>query len=483
MNLKSSFNISMDQNDKKENSTFKKKKGASEYTFGDYRETLYIKPKNSDEYQNNSPSKPVIIYSVAFVLFVISDFIFGNSYFYSSCSVSAFIQQFEFLQYIGHFCSSVLTYWTILYLIFVLPISSFGYIKTTHYLVLFFGQLWCISWLKVAYGKSRPMLQCEKVKAWSCSCDYGMPSGHSSIGAMNGYILGDFILTYLKIKYSKKENGGLEAEEVESKFRWVRILAWAMGVSVALSRIVLGVHSWNQVVYGFGLGLMILFWVNEETWRRWVLQIGLSTRSGRHVVLFIGLGCLAISAGIFNICYFKAQSREDNPEINPPMWEKCQDCDGTFKTQSLVGMSGVYMISAFVIGLYLNSLTKQRSQNLTDECSTKKLCQRIFVNAVLQTVYLFTILLSLLILSLDQDVLDKQSKMVYVTCSVLGVCAFFLVLWIIYFRPLILACCNLAIKKDFIQPNIGFKKRESLTFAESLQHQKRFETDEEEDEQ
>jgi membrane-associated phospholipid phosphatase len=157
--------------------------------------------------------------------------------------LTTWIQKLEFLKPVAIFCSSVLTFWVVIYIFYVLPISPFGYVKTTHYLALFFCQFQFVSWLKVAYGQSRPVLQCDSVKAWECACDYGMPSGHSSIGIMNGYILGDLILTHLKLKYTK--DGKSTAKEVEEKFGWIKIVSWVFGVSVGLSRIVLGVHSWS----------------------------------------------------------------------------------------------------------------------------------------------------------------------------------------------------------------------------------------------
>ena len=119
------------------------------------------------------------------------------------------------------------------------------------------------------------MLQCEDVQAWECACDYGLPSGHSSIAIVNSYIAADAIMTSLKKKYKSQKKGGLNPEQVESKFAWIRIVGWVIAFFIGFSRIVLGVHSWNQVLLGFSIGILCKDWFNEEVWRTCLLWVGL----------------------------------------------------------------------------------------------------------------------------------------------------------------------------------------------------------------
>lgn len=454
-----------------------KPKGPSEYVLQDKYEQMYKSLDGRTESGESKPRLGLILFTAAFCIFVVSDFFFHKTYFSSSCKLTVAIQKAAFLEPISTFFSTVMAYWTVAYLLFVLPISPFGYVKTTHYLVIFFAQLWCLSWMKPAYGRSRPVLQCPDVKVWSCACDYGMPSGHSSIGAMNGYIMGDFILTHLKMIYSQKTEGTLSPQQVESKFRWVRILSWVLGACVALSRIAYGVHSWNQVVTGFCLSLIILHWLNEETWKKCVLRIGLSTRSGKNTILYFGIATFALSYGIFQVVYSVAIKRPDIPDHDPPLWDRCPNCEKTFKTNSLTGMGGVFMISAFFISLYFNSLTKERSQGLNDECGPGKFCKRIVISTLLMFVFIILVFffsfIAIAILG-GQSVVDKGG--IYIISIMAAVILYSFVVWIIYWRPLILTCCGLAIKKDFIQPNIGFKKN-------TVQQFERFNTNGEDDDE
>lgn len=302
------------------------KKGLSEYTF---EEEIHGKYKRASTGKKKHFDTKLKIFTIVFLVFVISDFFLSDIYFNSSCKVTELIQKAKFLELVSTIFSGPLTFWTIIYLLFFLPVSPFGYIKTTYYLMIFLAQLWLMSWMKPTYGRSRPNLQCEAVKNWSCVCDYGMPSGHSSIGCMNGYILGDFILIHLKQREAKK-NDGLTHLQVEAKYKWVRILSWCIGVAIALSRIVLGVHSWNQVVIGFGMSLLILNWITEQVWRAFILRVGVSTRSGKNTFLYIGLAIMAISALVFKIVYSITEERE-TPTKNPPKWERCPECNKSFK--------------------------------------------------------------------------------------------------------------------------------------------------------
>ena len=77
------------------------------------------------------------------------------------------------------------------------------------------------------------------------------------------------------MKYKNKTNGGLSSEQVEAKFWWVRALAWVLAILIGLSRVVLGVHSWNQVLLGFAIGILVKDWFNEEVWRKCLLWVGL----------------------------------------------------------------------------------------------------------------------------------------------------------------------------------------------------------------
>lgn len=126
------------------------------------------------------------------------------------------------------------------------------------------------------------------------------------------------------------------------------------------------------------------------------------------------------------------------------------------------------MIPAFILGLYFNSLTKQNSQNLPEDCDRKKLVKRIVISTVLMTAFLILVFILAFIvgsfLSIKEGDEDANSLLTFIFSVVAAYIFFALVIWIIQLRPLILNRLGLAIKKDFIQPNIGMAKKSVLTF-------------------
>jgi membrane-associated phospholipid phosphatase len=82
----------------------------------------------------------------------------------------------------------------------LLPVISDNYITTIYYYFLYFGQITLVVLLKATYGRGRPSIIGSEVTAYKCSCDYGMPSGHSSSAFMGYVIIVDFFdRVYFKI--------------------------------------------------------------------------------------------------------------------------------------------------------------------------------------------------------------------------------------------------------------------------------------------
>lgn len=116
------------------------------------------------------------------------------------------------------------------------------------------------------------------------------------------------------------------------------------------------------------------------------------------------------------------------------------------------------MLGGFIISIYFNSLTIERSQGLSTECDTKKFLMRVIINTVLLVIFLGAMIFLGFIIVLIFKIKKIQDKNLDFVSIIFGIAFVSLITWIIYWRPLILSCCGLAIKKDFIQPNIGMKK-------------------------
>ena len=101
-----------------------------------------------------------------------------------------------------------------------------------------------IAILKQAYQQSRPIWVSSEINTyeWLCPTDFGNPSGHSYVSFP--------LFEPLIVKYI-----GFE----KLKIAWIFLIFF--GIIVPFSRMYLGVHSMNQVFFGFSFGLawIVLF--------------------------------------------------------------------------------------------------------------------------------------------------------------------------------------------------------------------------------
>lgn len=121
-------------------------------------------------------------------------------------------------------------------------------IRTIVHLTYLMGGLFFMVVLKQAFQESRPFWYNPNISIfeWFCPTDFGNPSGHSFIAfAMYEPLISDFVGT------GKKK---------------INLFIWAIiAVLVVISRMYLGAHSFDQVVYGSLIGMSFLviyrFWL------------------------------------------------------------------------------------------------------------------------------------------------------------------------------------------------------------------------------
>lgn len=107
-----------------------------------------------------------------------------------------------------------------------------------------------MAYFKLAYADPRPYMISEKIHPWSCSREFGNPSGHAQASAM--VALGVF-LDYFHGKQ-------IDSNAPPKYTSWA---AYLLGAALALfwattipySRFLLGAHSLDQLVYGSTLGI------------------------------------------------------------------------------------------------------------------------------------------------------------------------------------------------------------------------------------
>ena len=254
---------------------------------------------------------PVIVLCL-FLTFICADLFLHETFMLESCDLTSNMQSVlgNFGKVISDILSGPLSYWVVPFL-FLLPCISDNYISTLHYYFLYFGQITIVILLKASYGRGRPTIIGKNVTAYKCSCDYGMPSGHSSSACMTFLILIDF---FNRSVFQVQSMIGLRF--VTSWLRtFFKYVCYTMIVAICWSRLYLGVHSFNQVIYGFMTSLTFYLFFDRETFK------GLMRKVNTVVLKKIGFMLLFITPLIVYI-YFFFMTRRTTPKLWK-YWSRC----------------------------------------------------------------------------------------------------------------------------------------------------------------
>ena len=129
----------------------------------------------------------------------------------------------------------------------IIIIFNFSLIKV---IICFFGLTICIyiqSIMKMIYGNSRPFLENHQLFKGICDGGFGNPSGHALVSCYFYLILINYIINH---KYFNDR----------AILKIILTLVFLISlILVILSRLILGLHSINQVIYGSLLGIWIFY--------------------------------------------------------------------------------------------------------------------------------------------------------------------------------------------------------------------------------
>ena len=109
-----------------------------------------------------------------------------------------------------------------------------------------------MAYFKLAYADPRPYMISEKIHPWTCSKEFGNPSGHAMASSIFSIVL------FLDIFHGKPIKGS----DVPQESSWcVYIVSALLGLfwatSIPFTRFLLGAHSLDQLVYGSTMGILI----------------------------------------------------------------------------------------------------------------------------------------------------------------------------------------------------------------------------------
>ena len=225
----------------------------------------------------------------------------------------------------------------------IIVLWFFTLIKSYVYLMGFIFCLQFHSMMKIWYGNKRPFWQDPSLYKGICDGGFGNPSGHS--------ITTSFLYLSLFFYYT-------QAKVTRDKYKILIIillfcLFWI--VMILLSRIILGMHSVNQIIYGTSLGLIIssfIFIVFK------IHQLPVSIykkffREKKYKYIILSILCVFIIITISNVFIFNKEF--DYDKYNDILDKLCEKKVPKYRRFNLDGLFGSITILA-LLGMYLGQI-------------------------------------------------------------------------------------------------------------------------------
>ena len=225
----------------------------------------------------------------------------------------------------------------------IIVLWFFTLIKSYVYLMGFILCLQFHSMMKIWYGNKRPFWQDPSLYKGICDGGFGNPSGHS--------ITTSFLYLSLFFYYT-------QAKVTRDKYKILIIillfcLFWI--VMILLSRIILGMHSVNQIIYGTSLGLIIssfIFIVFK------IHQLPVSIykkffREKKYKYIILSILCVFIIITISNVFIFNKGF--DYDKYNDILDKLCEKKVPKYRRFNLDGLFGSITILA-LLGMYLGQI-------------------------------------------------------------------------------------------------------------------------------
>lgn len=263
----------------------------------------------------------------ALVAFVVIDIIWDDMFLEHSSDLSLALQTWG---------GKPLEIWGLVYTTFfayvTLPILYFHFVYAKrqllalYYFFLYgFALMFCL-WIKLAFYKGRPYVVNLGLKG--STCDPGMPSGHTVL-AISGY----YVIHQIVVRELFPGNRGAKLASA--------VLCSITALSIMLSRITLGDHSYNQVLMGALISANVILNVDFEGFCEYVVRLPKCTKSLLLPIEVINFAYLVA------MCFLNHAYRE-----NPSFWKymsKNPSCQNTF----VIGAAMSVPFNSWFIGCFL----------------------------------------------------------------------------------------------------------------------------------
>jgi membrane-associated phospholipid phosphatase len=245
---------------------------------------------------------------------------------------------------------------------FILMITIFSTCNIYHtfvYTFVCYFSMFICAWLKLIWQQERPYWISDEIIPFECEPGFGYPSNHVLTTVVSFMILFEILFQHFNIE-----------SYVNSKiFYWVGIsVTFLLCASIGLGRIVQGVHSLDQVIFGLLMGLAIYYFFLHLT----VLKINdmnffLNLISNRYQSA--KLLTLMIFIYLIFLVHIYFTPIEYNPEYVGRVLLKCPT--STPFAKSVFASGQYFMIPSMILGILYdvkyNYLKKFKTQELPHE--------------------------------------------------------------------------------------------------------------------
>lgn len=284
------------------------------------------------EINYSDASFPVgVKYSLICCLLVVSGLSLasGRSILLWSSNISYSLQQFggRPLMWLAQLFSTVLTVWTIPVVIFYNHLSNNSKDSYYHFVKFMTANAIGVTF-KTLFYQGRPYLVHKDV--YGCTCDPGMPSGHS-IMAVSGYYMAYVILS--------QRTGYFKSNPLATKI--LRFVCLLFPLGIMWSRVQLAAHSVDQISIGALISLNVIVWFDRTFFEK--LYAYLEQKPFHMPFAFTIL--MTIFGSVF--IWINHEKREDTNFWL--YWDKCPACLNTFVVAASRNVALVFVLPGFMM--------------------------------------------------------------------------------------------------------------------------------------
>ena len=219
----------------------------------------------------------------------------------------------------------------------------FSLIKSSIYISGFLFVLQFHSMMKIWYGNTRPFWIKGKLYKEICDGGFGNPSGHS---ITTTYI---YLTLFIYLKESKFLGKNLCVQIII----FIIFLFWIL--LIIFSRIILGLHSLNQIIYGSTLGIIVFLFITQ-VFKLHQMPILYYKKFFKEKIYIIITFSLLLFLSIFTVINkFIFNNNFEIEKYNNILNEKCGEEYPEYRRFNNDGVFGSLVIFA-LMGMYLGQI-------------------------------------------------------------------------------------------------------------------------------